>query len=265
MNDKSLQLITFTIAAIAANFFGGLILFPSVFRNFYQRWLRFLLAISAGFMLSVSLLEVIPRTLELWEKNGHSENALFWPMFLVLLGYLLTQFFEHTVAPHVHLGEEFHEKEVISTRTAYTTIGGLFIHTFLDGVSIAAAVQLDPQIGLLVFLSVFLHKIPEGFTAGSIVLAAGKGRKQVAISTFSIGLATAFGVALFVLLGNFAVETTSYALPLAAGVSVYVAASDLIPEINHHGGKTPLVSLAVLLGVGLFFLLHLFVFENHAH
>jgi len=48
----------------------------------------------------------------------------------------------------------------------------------------------------------------------------------------------------------------AYALPLACGVTLYVAASDLIPEINHHGGKKPLVSLFVFAGVALFFLLH---------
>ena len=46
-------------------------------------------------------------------------------MALLLGGYLLTQFFEHTIAPHFHLGEEMHEDELISTKTAYTAVGGL--------------------------------------------------------------------------------------------------------------------------------------------
>ena len=45
-------------------------------------------------------------------------------------------------------------------------------------------------------------------------------------------------------------------LPLAAGVTLYVAASDLIPEVNHHGGKSPLVSLSVFAGVAIFFVTH---------
>jgi zinc transporter ZupT len=99
-------------------------------------------------------------------------------MILLLGGYLLTQFFEHTVAPHFHLGEEVHSDHLISTRSAYTAIGGLLIHTFFDGVSIAAAAQVDYESRILVFIAVFLHKFPEGFTIASMILAAGKGFRK---------------------------------------------------------------------------------------
>jgi zinc transporter ZupT len=60
----------------------------------------------------------------------------------------------------------------------------------------------------------------------------------------------------FLLIGNSLGFTVAYALPLASGVMIYVAASDLIPEVNHQGGKRPIVSLFVFGGVALFFLLH---------
>jgi zinc transporter ZupT len=175
----------------------------------------------------------------------------------VMAGYLLTQFFEHTIAPHFHLGEELHcdehDHEMISTSAAYTAVAGLLIHTFFDGVSIAAASALDAQFGLLVFIAIFLHKFPEGFTIGSMMLAAGKGKREVVLATALIGVTTLAGVLLFAVVGERIGFTVAYALPLAAGVTLYVAASDLIPEINHHGGKNPLVSLSVFAGVALFF------------
>jgi zinc transporter ZupT len=61
------------------------------------------------------------------------------------------------------------------------------------------------------------------------------------------------GVLLFYFAGNFFGFSVAYALPIASGVTLYVAASDLIPEVNHHGGKTPLVSFAVFAGVAVFF------------
>jgi zinc transporter ZupT len=134
-------------------------------------------------------------------------------------------------------------------------------------VSIAAAAQIDIRVGLLVFLAVLLHKFPEGFTVGSMVMAAGKGSKQVMIATSLTGFMTFAGVLLFYFLGSSFGFTVAYALPLAAGVTLYVAASDLIPEVNHHGGKSPLVSISVIAGVALFFitqsLLHQFL--GHAH
>jgi zinc transporter ZupT len=267
MDSLILQLILFGTLAGAANVLGGLILFPDKIRRDYKGLLRYLLALGAGFMLAVTFFEVIPKTIQLWQSGAPtgSENGLYLPMLLILGGYLLTQFFEHTITPHFHLGEEMHTDHLISARSAYTGIGGFLIHTFFDGVMIASASAIDGRIGFLVFLAVFLHKFPEGFTIGSMVLAAGKGRREVLIATALVGATTLIGVITFHLIGSYIGFSVAYALPIAAGVTLYVAASDLIPEINHHGGKSPLVSLSVFAGVALFFLIHYGVHELGAH
>jgi len=254
MDSVFLQLLVFGAAAASANILGGLILFPSRLQKNYRKSLRYLLALGAGFMLAVSFLELIPNSILIWQKL-HPDNPteLFIPMLLLIAGYLLTQFFEHTIAPHFHLGEEVHSEDLISRSSAYTAVGGLMIHTFFDGVSIAAASQIDVKVGFLVFVAVFMHKFPEGFTIGSMMLAAGKGKREVLIATTLIGLTTVVGVVITYWVGGGFGFTTAYALPLACGVTLYVAASDLIPEVNHHGGKSPLVSLSVFAGVGLFF------------
>ena len=258
METGLLQLLIFGFIAASANVLGGLILFPVGVHASYKGLLKYVLALGAGFMLAVSFVDVLPEVIEIWLAKGVAPNAesLLAPMILLLVGYLLTQFFEHTIAPHFHLGEEVHSHNLISTSSAYTAIGGLLIHTFFDGVSIAAAAQVNYQVGILVFVAVFLHKFPEGFTIASMILAAGKGRREVLIATSAIGLATVFGVLLFYFIGTRTAFTVAYALPLACGVTIYVAASDLIPEVNHHGGKRPLVSLAVFAGVALFFAFH---------
>lgn len=266
MDSALAQLVIFGLMAALANILGGLILFPSALQRNYRKYLKYLLALGAGFMLAVTFFEIVPKTVLLWQKT-HPESAenLYLPMLLLLAGYLLTQFFEHTIAPHFHLGEEVHSHEIISTRSAYSGVGGLLIHTFFDGVSIAAASQIDVRIGLLVFVAVFLHKFPEGFTIGSMMLAAGKGRREVLIATSLLGATTLVGVLVFYLVGSSLGFTVAYALPLASGVTLYVAASDLIPEVNHHGGKRPLVSLSVFAGVALFFGVHLIVHEFLGH
>ena len=258
MGASFLQLLIFGIVAALANVLGGLILFPRGIHQNLKKILKYILALGAGFMLSVVFIEVLPEVVELWQKktNVFTSEALIYPMVLLLVGYLLTQFFEHTIAPHFHLGEELHSDHLISTKSAYTAVGGLLIHTFFDGVSIAAAAQVDFKVGVLVFLAILLHKFPEGFTIASMIMAAGKGFREVLIGTSLIGLMTLLGVLLFYLIGSNIGFTVAYALPLASGVTLYVAASDLIPEVNHHGGKRPLVSLSVFAGVALFFILH---------
>ncbi len=258
MSASFIQLLIFGIVAALANVLGGLILFPRGIHQNLKKFLKYILALGAGFMLSVVFIEILPEVVELWQKktNIFNSEALIYPMGLLLVGYLLTQFFEHTIAPHFHLGEELHSDHLISTKSAYTAVGGLLIHTFFDGVSIAAAAQVDFKVGVLVFLAILLHKFPEGFTIGSMIMAAGKGFREVLIGTSLIGIMTLLGVLLFYLIGSTVGFTVAYALPLASGVTLYVAASDLIPEVNHHGGKRPLVSLSVFAGVALFFLLH---------
>ena len=261
MEFVSFQLLLFGLLAALGNVLGGLILFPGKLHTRYKKSLKYLLALGAGFMLAVTFFEIVPKTILIWQKTEGLDDNLYLPMSLLLVGYLLTQFFEHTIAPHFHLGEEDHEQSALSTSSAYTGVGGLLIHTFFDGVSIAAASQIDVKVGFLVFLAVFLHKFPEGFTIASMLLAAGKGFREVLIATSVIGAATLLGVLVFAFIGAQFESSIAYALPLASGVTLYVAASDLIPEVNHHGGKRPLVSISVFAGVALFFAIHLLVHE----
>jgi zinc transporter ZupT len=262
MSPLLLQLIFFGALAAGANVVGGLVLLPTRLRRNYRRLLKYLLAVGAGFMLAVTIFEILPRSVTLW-ASGADGDSLGVPMALILAGYLLTQFLEHTVAPHFHLGEEMHCEEedhshdLISARSAYTAVGGLLVHTFFDGVSIAAASQIDSKVGLLVFIAILMHKFPEGFTVGSMVLAAGKGSRQVMITTSLLGLTTFMGVIIFYFIGTNFGSVNAYALPLAGGVTLYVAASDLIPEVNHHHGVSVWGSLAIFLGVALFFVTHM--------
>ena len=138
MSSLFLQLVVFGLLAASANILGGLILFPSKLHEDYRRFIKYLLALGAGFMLAVSLFEILPKSILIWQaaNPGDSEN-LTPPMLLLLGGYLLTQFVEHTIAPHFHLGEEMHcedddhEHEMITTSSAYTAVGGLWYTHFL--------------------------------------------------------------------------------------------------------------------------------------
>jgi zinc transporter ZupT len=266
MDLGSWQILIFGVAAGLANVLGGLMLFPTGLSGPYRGLLKYILALGAGFMLAVTFFEIIPKTISVWQKTGGtSGESLSVPMVLLLAGYLATQFFEHTVAPHFHLGEEVHAGELVSKKSAYSAVGGLLVHTFFDGVSIAAASQIDIRAGLLVFIAVLIHKFPEGFTIGSIVLAAGKGHREVIGATSLVGFTTLVGVILYYLIGSNVGFTVGYALPIASGVTLYVAASDLIPEVNHHGGRRPLVSLSIFAGVALFFLIHTLVEGSLEH
>ena len=248
-----------TLVALA-NVLGGLLLARSGAAARSLRSLKYLVALGAGFMLAAIFLEIVPETVELWSAGGAGRGmGVTGAMTLLLGGYLLIHLFEHTIAPHFHFGAETHPEALIRRSAAYTAIGGLSIHTFFDGVSVAAAFLVSRKVGLLVFVAVLLHKVPEGFTAASIVLASGREARAALAATLVVGAATLAGVLSVAVWQSQAAAAVVYALPFSAGVTLYVAASDLIPEVNHMEEKNPLVSLVVFVGVALFYLLHLLI------
>jgi zinc and cadmium transporter len=230
------------LTAAAANVFGGAII---VQKHWERSYLRYFVALGAGFMLATSLVEMIPASIQL---RGPQAG------FLVLLGYLTIHFFEHTVTPHFHFGEETHQDEFIHAHKGYSVLLGLLIHTFFDGIAIASGFIVSDWLGWIIFIAVFLHKIPEGFTIASVMLASGRSRGFAWGTSALLGAATVAGVMTMALFRH----QVSFGLPLAAGVTIYVAASDLIPEVN----KEPGVRMALLVFVGAAFM---FVLDRFVH
>jgi ZIP family zinc transporter/zinc and cadmium transporter len=232
------------LTAAAANVFGGAII---VQKHWDRSYLRYFVALGAGFMLATAIVEVFPAALELRGKSA---------AFLVLVGYLIIHFFEHTVTTHFHFGEETHKDQFVHTHKGYSILIGLTIHTFFDGIAIASGFLVSNWLGWIIFLAIFLHKIPEGFTIASVMLASGQTRGAAWGASVLLGAATFAGVATMALFQH----QVSFGLPLSAGVTIYVAASDLIPEVNREPGAK--MALVVFLGVGLMFLLDQLA---HAH
>src|SRR5262245_42301711 len=219
------------LTAAAANCFGGFVI---VQKHWDRSYLKYFVALGSGFMLAAAILEMIPESARIAGERT--------PMY-VLAGYLLVHFFEHTVTPHFHFGEETHHDEFLHAHTSYRVLIGLLIHTFFDGIAIASGFLVSPWLGWVVFLAVFLHKIPEGFTVAPVSLSSGSSRGAALGSSAMLGVATVAGVLTMSFLRGF----LSVWLPLSAGVTLYVAASDLIPEVN----KEPGVRMAVLVFVGV--------------
>src|SRR5690242_4701358 len=251
------SILLFGFLAAAANVLGGLVLIKSGAHRLGERFLKYLVALGAGFMLAAIFIEILPTTIDIWTKHSpESPEAVVEAMTLLLVGYLSIQFFEHTLAPHFHFGAETHPESFMRPSAAYTAVGGLWIHTFFDGVSIASAFLVNFKVGVLVFIAILLHKMPEGFTVASIMLATGHSTQKALIATAAIGAATLAGVIGVALLDARMSNAVGYALPFSAGVTLYVAASDLIPEVNHKEERNPRVSIVVFAGVALFYLLH---------
>jgi len=155
--------VVFALFAAAGNLAGGYAVVRHERRSLAV--IDLFLAFGAGFMIAVALLEMAP------EAFARRTDA---PIYM-LGGYLAVHLAQHVLIPHFHFGEETHH---LSARQGFTVLAGLMIHTFFDGVGIASGFLVSDQLGLLLFLAVFLHKLPEGVTMSSVMLAGGQGRSR---------------------------------------------------------------------------------------
>jgi ZIP family zinc transporter/zinc and cadmium transporter len=207
----------FALAAALGNVAGAL----AVVRHL-ERGLRFIdacLAFGAGFMLAVTLLGVMPQVM------SGSDSAVMW----VLVGYLAVHLAQHVFTSHFHFGEETHR---LSASAGLSALLGLTLHTFFDGVAIASGFLVSDRLGVLLFLAVLLHKLPEGVTIASVLVAGGQSRRSAVGGAAVLGAATLLGVLLTEHVGVLA----RHGLALSAGVTLYVAASNLVPEFQAKRG-----------------------------
>jgi ZIP family zinc transporter/zinc and cadmium transporter len=221
--------------AAGANVLGGLVVVTR--RHWNELLLKYFIALGAGFMLAATFLRMLPESMAL------SRSA----PWLILTGYFLVHFFEHTIAPHFHFGEEDHHEAMMNPAVGFSALVGLSTHTFFDGVSIASGFLVSVPLGMLIFFAVVLHKIPEGFTVASIALASGHGKRGAVWASAILAAATMAGV---LCMHQFEGAVT-YALPLSTGVALYVAATDLMAEVNEERGIK--MALCVFGGVALFY------------
>ena len=229
----SARILAFASVAAGANLLGALAVTSRA--RWSVRSLESMLALSAGFMISIAVADLIPEALE---RGGRDAGLI------VLAGFLAVHLTQHTLARHFHFGEETHEVTPVVSASALV---GLLLHTFVDGVAIASGFATDAALGVLMFAAIVLHKVPEGLAISSLFIAAGSGRRR------ALGAAALLGVATIV--GALVADATrldgTVGLALAGGVTLYVAAANLVPEIQRkHGWRLPTAFFA---GSALYF------------
>jgi ZIP family zinc transporter/zinc and cadmium transporter len=148
---------------------------------------------------------------------------------VALTAYVLVHLTQHTIGRHFHFGEETHQ---VSAAVSVSALVGLLMHTFVDGVAVASGFRVSQGLGALVFVAVVLHKFPEGLAISSLFLAAGASRARAISAAAALGLTTVVGV----LLTHQLAWLGEFGLAVSAGVTLYVGASNLVPEFQSKAG-----------------------------
>ena len=235
-----------------AELFGALLAITPL--RVSHRAILYLFGMSGGYMLTWSVADLIPLLVK------HDASLVIW----TLGGYFGLYVIENLFASHAHPidaggTDDLHghalvdswggHPAVISPAACWAAIVGLAVHGFLDGAAIVASFAIHPQVGALVFLAVFIHKVPEGSSLTSVLGAAQQGPRIIV---------TAIGSALMTMLGGVAAWALKIVEPqgayvllaLSAGTFLFIGASNLIPATQK--GESRGVVVAVLAGAVLF-------------
>ena len=224
---------------------GGLLVAWLLFarRRAGSRLVSSLVSYAVGALLGVSLLNLMPQALESLEP-GRALAALLAGilMFFVLEKFVLWR--------HAHEHDDEPDVGAVHPATATLVIVGDALHTFTDGIVIAAATLVSVPFGATTALAIIVHEIPQEAGDFAILLAAGHTPRRALLLNLTSALGGAAGACVMLLVGSGVPDVLPYVLAFAAGNFLYVAMADLIPTLHRGVNRSAILQLA-LIGLGL--------------
>jgi zinc and cadmium transporter len=205
-----------------------------------NKMLLLFVGLSAGTFIGGAFLELIPESVE--RISGLT------PYLLVITGFILFYILERFL-----YWRHCHEDHCEEHQFTYLNLIGDTIHNFEDGMAIAVSFLTDVPLGIATTIAVAAHEIPQEIGDFGVLLYGGFSKRKAMAYNFLAALTIVPGAIAGYLLFQVAQSIAAYILPLAAGGFIYIAATDLIPEIKKEGdGKKSIAIFAMfLLGIGI--------------
>lgn len=228
-------LISTFFISLAALFSAYLL---SAFPNLTKRSLLGLIALASGTMLSTAFLHLLP------EANQELPGMISY--YLVIASFLIFFFLEKVLHwRHCHKMECEHHS------FGYLNLLGDGVHNFIDGLVIAAAFSVDLNLGITTTIAMALHEIPQEVGDFGVLLLAGFSKSKALVLNFAIALTVVAGGLVGYWFGHELHDFSLYLLPIAAGGFIYIAATDLLPQVRQEKDlkATAILSSLFLLGL----------------
>jgi zinc and cadmium transporter len=236
------ELILYSLVAGTLSLAGGIFV---IWRS--RSVLKFitpLITFGAGAFLGVSFLDLLPEAIEAVEEPHPVFIAALVGFFIFFtLERVLMRYMKHD---HEHKKHDDHTESL----PILIVIGDSF-HNFLDGIVLALAFVANPFLGLPTALAIAAHEIPQEIGDFSILLDQGWSKRRIIWTNVCSSFLTVAGAVIgYMAIGMFE-NSLPYLLAGTAGIFLYIAASDLIPEIHHRAGHTQLYSILFFFLLGL--------------
>jgi zinc and cadmium transporter len=205
-----------------------------------DRVVPWLVSYAVGTLLGVALLDLLPQALTSVPPT---------PVFATLLAGIFTFFVLEKLVLWRHCHDD-HACQIHPSTVTFILIGDA-LHTFVDGVVIAAASLVSLPLGVTAALAVAAHEIPQEVGDFAILLAAGHSRSRALLLNLSSATAGLAGAGMMLLFGSQAPGVLPFVLAFAAGSFLYVAMADLIPHLHRGGIDSNAVRQTVLIALGV--------------
>ncbi len=244
------------LATFISTLIGGLLILK------FHKNMHYFFAFSAGSIIAISFLELLPESLHIAEEMQISVQTI---MLVVLGSFFLYSLLERYFVHH-HLGAHTHNAKNHKHDHEHAHIfgpigsGSLILHSFLDGLAIGIAFQTDLATGILIALAVLTHNVTDGINNVVLMLKNKQSRKKAFYFLLGGAIAPTLGMLLSLRI-NIPESYLAYLLAFFVGEFLYIGASTLLPETQHHPSKKMILALAA--GISLIVVLSFFIGHNH--
>ena len=219
-------------ASLLANLAVSLVSWLGVVFLFARRWSSrrevALVSFAAGVLLSTALLELLPEAIE----QAPEQANVLWATLLAMVAFFFLERFLHGFHGHSD-GDGHSTAGHAASRTLVLVGDGL--HNLIDGIVIAASFIVSPGLGVATATAVAAHEIPQEIADFAILTRGGYSRRRALVLNFLSGLAAVVGGLALFALGDAVRDQIAWFVAAAAGMFLYIAAADLLPELHRHG------------------------------
>ncbi|OGZ46127.1 MAG: hypothetical protein A3C84_05175 [Candidatus Ryanbacteria bacterium RIFCSPHIGHO2_02_FULL_48_12] len=195
----------------------------------------YLLSFAAGTILATAFFELLPEALESLKIYGKDPADVFLYTFLGLITFFILEgVLFHLHHHHISTFEDQPDDEHASaSRATSLLIIGDMLHNFLDGIAIAATFIVDPSLGIITALAIATHEIPQEIGDFSIMIHAGWSRSKALFWNIVPSLLTVLGAIITYFAKDLVEPIIGQLLAFTAGFFIYLASTDLVPELYH--------------------------------
>lgn len=196
--------------------------------NILKKILLYLVSFSTGALFGGAFIHLLPEATELL---GFGPKMSFYILSGIIFSFIIEKFihWRHCHNPE-HIGQKVHS-------FAYMNLFGDGVHNFIDGLVIGAAYLVSIPVGIATTIAVVLHEIPQEIGDFGVLLHGGFSKKKAILMNFLTALTAVAGTIIALIIGSHTEHLTLFLVPFAAGSFIYIAGSDLIPELHKETCK----------------------------